>query len=65
MTVEPELPRGVAAETALSFHPVPWPHGPAEQFAAGRREEGAALAAGGSADQIVPHAPGGRAVFPR
>ncbi|MEU3066246.1 4'-phosphopantetheinyl transferase superfamily protein [Streptomyces sp. NPDC007027] len=65
MTAEPELPVGVAAQTALGFHPVPWPHGPAEQFAAGRRAAAAALASAGSAHRAVPRAPDGRPVFPR
>ncbi|MCZ9343053.1 enterobactin synthetase, partial [Streptomyces sp. TRM76130] len=44
---------------------MPWPHGPAEQFTAGRRAAAAALASAGSVDRVVPRAPDGRPVFPR
>ncbi|MFG2294466.1 4'-phosphopantetheinyl transferase superfamily protein [Streptomyces sp. NPDC048603] len=64
MAVELELPAGVAPETAVACRPVPWPHGPAEQFTAGRRAAAAALAAAGSAERTVPREPGGRPRFP-
>ncbi|MGW1373615.1 4'-phosphopantetheinyl transferase superfamily protein [Streptomyces sp. NPDC002446] len=44
---------------------MPWPHGPAQQFAAGRRAAAAALAGAGSAERIVPREAGGRPRFPR
>ncbi|WP_329172222.1 4'-phosphopantetheinyl transferase superfamily protein [Streptomyces sp. NBC_01477] len=65
MTVELEIPAGVTPATSLEFHPVPWPHGPAQQFAAGRGAAAAALAAAGSADLTVPRDPDGRPRFPR
>jgi 4'-phosphopantetheinyl transferase EntD len=65
VAVELELPVSVAARTALGIHPVPWPHGPAQQFAAGRCAAAAALASAGSADRVVPRDPDGRPVFPR
>jgi len=40
------------------------PHGPAEQFTAGRRAAAAALAAAGSAERTVPRARDGRPLFP-
>ncbi|MEV0125739.1 4'-phosphopantetheinyl transferase superfamily protein [Streptomyces sp. NPDC050703] len=43
---------------------MPAPHGPAEQFAAGRRAAAAALAAAGSAERAVPRARDGRPLFP-
>ncbi|MEV7617217.1 4'-phosphopantetheinyl transferase superfamily protein [Streptomyces sp. NPDC089799] len=64
MAVALELPEGVAPQTTVSCHPVPPPHGPAEQFAAGRRAAAAALAAAGSAERTVPRGPGGRPGFP-
>ncbi|MGW1677386.1 4'-phosphopantetheinyl transferase superfamily protein [Saccharopolyspora sp. NPDC002376] len=62
MAVELEVPG--AAGAAVEWHPVRPPHGPPEQFAAGRRAASAALAAAGSADRTVPRAPGGRPRFP-
>ncbi|WP_369211144.1 4'-phosphopantetheinyl transferase superfamily protein [Streptomyces flavofungini] len=44
---------------------MPSPHGPAEQFAAGRRAAAAALAAAGSAERTVPRARDGRPLFPQ
>ncbi|MFJ8621257.1 4'-phosphopantetheinyl transferase superfamily protein [Kitasatospora sp. NPDC093550] len=41
------------------------PHGPAEQFAAGRRAAAAALAAAGSAERTVPRGRDGRPLFPQ
>ncbi|MER5546369.1 4'-phosphopantetheinyl transferase superfamily protein [Streptomyces sp. NPDC002589] len=41
------------------------PHGPAEQFTAGRRAAARALAAAGSAPKTVPRAPNGRPLFPQ
>lgn len=43
---------------------MPWPHGPAQQFAAGRRAAAAALASAGSTERIVPRDPDGRPCFP-
>jgi 4'-phosphopantetheinyl transferase EntD len=65
VAVELGIPAGVAPETRLATCPVPWPHGPAQQFAAGRRAAASALAAAGSADRIVPRDPDGRPRFPR
>ncbi|MEU0007617.1 4'-phosphopantetheinyl transferase superfamily protein [Streptomyces sp. NPDC006314] len=65
MAPELEVPVGVAAETSMGIHPVPWPHGPAQQFAAGRCAAAAALASAGSADRVVPRDPDGRPLFPR
>lgn len=65
MAVELEVPVGVAAQTSMGIHPVPWPHGPAQQTAAGRCAAAAALASAGSADRVVPREPDGRPRFPR
>lgn len=64
MAVELEVPSDVAARTSIGCHPVPWPHGPAQQFAAGRRAAAAALASAGSTDRVVPRDPDGRPCFP-
>ncbi|MER7224837.1 4'-phosphopantetheinyl transferase superfamily protein [Streptomyces rubradiris] len=50
---------------SLGTAPVPPPHGPDEQFTAGRRAAAEALAAAGSAERTVPRAPDGRPLFPR
>ncbi|MCF3180163.1 4'-phosphopantetheinyl transferase superfamily protein [Streptomyces polychromogenes] len=65
MAVELELPVGVTIPTSWEVHPVPWPRGPAQQFAAGRSAAAAALAAAGSAERVVPREPDGRPRFPR
>lgn len=64
MTVEPAVPWGVAPEMSMETSPVPAPHGPAEQFVAGRRAAAAALAAAGSLERTVPRARDGRPLFP-
>ncbi|RXX46928.1 hypothetical protein DCW30_04380 [Streptomyces alfalfae] len=56
--------RQVAPRTSMATSAVPAPHGPAEQFAAGRRAAAAALAAAGSAERTVPRARDGRPLFP-
>ncbi|MFI6403211.1 4'-phosphopantetheinyl transferase superfamily protein [Streptomyces sp. NPDC050548] len=59
-----EIPVPVAAGTWIAQHPVGPPHGPRQQFAAGRRAAAAALAAAGSAERTVPREPDGRPRFP-
>ncbi|MFI6165533.1 4'-phosphopantetheinyl transferase superfamily protein [Nocardia sp. NPDC051052] len=59
-----EFPAGIAPGTWIEFHAVPWPHGPAQQFAAGRRAAAAALAAAGCADRVVHRESDGRPRFP-
>ncbi|MGW1893553.1 4'-phosphopantetheinyl transferase superfamily protein [Streptomyces sp. NPDC002004] len=65
MAVELGVPAGVAPEASIGCHPVPWPHGPAQQFTAGRHAAAAALASAGSTDLTVPRDPDGRPRFPR
>lgn len=65
MTVEPAVPWGVAPEMSMEMSPVLPPHGPAEQFTAGRRAAAAALAAAGSIERTVPRARDGRPLFPQ
>ncbi|MFF4262394.1 4'-phosphopantetheinyl transferase superfamily protein [Streptomyces virginiae] len=65
MAVELEVPAGITAPTSMEARPVAWPHGPAQQFVAGRLAAAAALAAAGSADRAVPREPDGRPRFPR
>ncbi|MBB5932469.1 4'-phosphopantetheinyl transferase superfamily protein [Streptomyces echinatus] len=65
MTAEPAVLRNAAPEMSMGTSPVPPPHGPAEQFAAGRRAAAAALAAAGSIERTVPRARDGRPLFPR
>ncbi|MFJ2743733.1 hypothetical protein ACIO3O_29250 [Streptomyces sp. NPDC087440] len=60
----PELFTHIAAPTRLGIQPVPWPHGPAEQFAAGRTAAAEALTSAGSSEVAVPRDPVGRPVFP-
>ncbi|WP_314219533.1 4'-phosphopantetheinyl transferase superfamily protein [Streptomyces zaehneri] len=64
MAVELEVPAGINAHMSMEIHPVPWPHGRAQQFEAGRLAAAAALAAAGSADRVVPRDPDGRPRFP-
>jgi 4'-phosphopantetheinyl transferase EntD len=64
VAVELDVPAGVAPETAVGCHTVPCPHGPAQQFAAGRRAAAAALASAGSSDRIVLRDSDGRPCFP-
>ncbi|MGW7688434.1 4'-phosphopantetheinyl transferase superfamily protein [Streptomyces asiaticus] len=59
------LPWGVAPKMSVKTSLVPPPHGPAEQFAAGRRAAAAALAAAGSIERGVPRARDGRPLFPQ
>ncbi|GGW42040.1 hypothetical protein GCM10010503_17920 [Streptomyces lucensis JCM 4490] len=65
MAAELRVPAGVDPDAVIGCRPVPWPHGPAQQFAAGRRAAAAALASAGSADRDVPRDPDGRPCFPR
>ncbi|MEU4729802.1 MULTISPECIES: 4'-phosphopantetheinyl transferase superfamily protein [unclassified Streptomyces] len=65
MAGEPDLPEGLAPDTWIEFHPVPSPHGPAQQSVAGRCAAATVLARAGSADRIVPREPDGRPRFPR
>jgi len=65
VTVEPAVPWGVAPEMSMEMSPVLPPHGPAEQFTAGRRAAAAALAAAGSIERTVPRARDGRPLFPQ
>lgn len=65
MADEPVAPEAIAPDVSIAFRPVPWPHGPAQQSAAGRRAAAAALASAGSADRTVPREPDGRPRFPR
>ncbi|MGW8328572.1 4'-phosphopantetheinyl transferase superfamily protein [Streptomyces sp. NPDC055897] len=50
---------------AIETVPVLPPHGPAEQFTAGRRAAAAALAAAGATERTVPRARDGRPLFPQ
>ncbi|MBP0455149.1 hypothetical protein J5Y04_37390 [Kitasatospora sp. RG8] len=61
----PDVPAGVTGAWAR-FCPVPWPHGPAQQHAAGRHAAAAALHAAGAGPGAhhVPRGPGGRPLFP-
>ncbi|WP_424890379.1 4'-phosphopantetheinyl transferase superfamily protein [Streptomyces sp. XH2] len=65
MTVLPAAPWGAAPEMSVETSLVLPPHGPAEQFTAGRRAAAAALAAAGSAERTVPRARDGRPLFPQ
>jgi 4'-phosphopantetheinyl transferase EntD len=60
-----QVPEGLAPRTAIESRPVRRPHGPAEQFAAGREAAAAALAAAGCAARTVPREPDGRPRFPQ
>jgi phosphopantetheinyl transferase (holo-ACP synthase) len=64
LAAELELAAGVAARARVEFQPVPWPHGPAQQSAAGRAAAAAALAAAGSSERTVSREPDGRPRFP-
>ncbi|AWL41127.1 hypothetical protein B9S64_25785 [Streptomyces sp. SM18] len=65
MAAEPRPGGGFVPEPAIAWHPVPWPHGPAQQSAAGRHAAAAALSSAGSAERTVPRDPHGRPCFPR
>ncbi|MFD7017636.1 4'-phosphopantetheinyl transferase superfamily protein [Streptomyces sp. NPDC059161] len=65
MTAEQAVPWGAAPEMSMQTSSVPPPHGPAEQFTAGRRAAAAALAAAGAIERTVPRARGGRPLFPQ
>lgn len=65
MIVESAAPRGAAPLMSMETSRVAPPHGPAEQFAAGRRAAAAALAAAGSAGRTVERARDGRPLFPQ
>lgn len=65
MTAQPAVPWVVAPGMSVRTSSVPPPHGPAEQFTAGRRAAAAALAAAGSTERTVPRAKDGRPLFPR
>ncbi|MFE5597713.1 4'-phosphopantetheinyl transferase superfamily protein [Streptomyces coelicoflavus] len=64
MVVELDVPAGVAPGASIGWHPVPAPHGPAQQYTAGRRAAAAALASAGSAEATVPRERDGRPCFP-
>ncbi|MBQ0826576.1 4'-phosphopantetheinyl transferase superfamily protein [Streptomyces tagetis] len=57
-------PGTAAVRAVIRVRAVPWPHGPAEQSAAGRAAAAEALAAAGSTERTVPRGPGGRPRFP-
>jgi phosphopantetheinyl transferase (holo-ACP synthase) len=59
-----EIPGGVAQGMATCFRRVPWPYGPAQQFAAGRSAAAEALAQAGSDHRVVPRGRDGRPHFP-
>lgn len=65
MIPAPAVPGNVAPGMCLKTSLVPPPHGPTEQFAAGRRAAAAALAAAGSMERTVPRAHDGRPLFPK
>lgn len=55
----------IPTDAQIKWSAVRRPYGPPQQFAAGRRAAGAALAASGASDLVVPRHPDGRPRFPR